>query len=247
MDMNGKSILVVDDELDLREIIASEFEFQGATVYQAENVAAAVKILEDNHIDLVISDIRMPGATGIDLLDIVKTKNISVPPVILITGFADITLEDAFNRGAEALINKPFKLDDLIETSFRHLLSPSERWSAEIDESSEILQLSFDQNFSEVMNRGDLLIGRGGLSVHFDGERDHLDVNDRLRFEFKFKDMTVSGVGICRWLRGHETESQTTTFLGLEFCYLKKPSLEMVSSFIGQKKTLPFIPAQSHR
>lgn len=247
MDMSGKSILVVDDELDLREIIASEFEFQKAQVFQAENVAAALKILESNHIDLVISDIRMPGATGIDLLDMVKVKNISIPPVVLITGFADITLEDAFNRGAEALINKPFKLDDLVDTSFRLLLTPSERWSKEVNDSSESLHLTFDKNFSDVMNKGDFLVGRGGLSVHFDGVRDRIDINDRVQFEFIFKDMTVSGVGICRWLRGHESGNHSTTFLGLEFCYLKKPSLDMVSNLIGAKKMLSFIPAQPAR
>ncbi len=247
MDMLGKSILVVDDELDLREIIASEFEFQKASVFQAENVAAAIKILEDNRIDLVISDIRMPGATGIDLLDMVKAKNISIPPVILITGFADITLEDAFNRGAEALINKPFKLDDLVETSFRLLLSPTDRWSQETQDSSEVLQLKFPKKFSEVMNTGDFLVGRGGVSVHFDGIRDRIDVNDRIKFEFEFTDMTVSGVGICRWLRGHETASESTTFLGLEFCYLTKPSLDIMFTLIGKQKNLPFIPAQPSR
>lgn len=244
MDMNGKMILVVDDELDLREIIASEFEFQGAKVFQAENVSAAIKVLESNSIDLVISDIRMPGATGIDLLDIIKTKNIIIPPIILITGFADITLEDAFNRGAEALINKPFKLDDLIETSFRLLQSPSERWAGEITESKEKLSLSFKEKFSDVIGRGDLLVGRGGVSVHFHGIKDRIDVSDRIEFEFMFSDITVSGVGVCRWVRGYETENRTTTYLGLEFYYLKKQSLELVSHLIGQNKTLSFIPAQ---
>lgn len=245
MDLNGKMILVVDDELDLREIIASEFEFQGAKVFQAENVSAAIKVLESNSIDLVISDIRMPGATGIDLLDMIKTKNIIIPPIVLITGFADITLEDAFNHGAEALINKPFKLDDLIETSFRLLQTPLKRWSSEITDSKEKLSLSFSEKFSEVIGKGDLLIGRGGVSVHFDGVRDRIDVNDRIEFEFKFSDITVSGIGICRWLRRHETENQSRTYLGIEFYYLKKQSLELVSHFIGQNKTLSFIPAQS--
>ncbi|MFY7992512.1 MAG: response regulator [Bacteriovoracaceae bacterium] len=247
MDMNGKMILVVDDEFDLREIMASEFDFLGAKVFQAENVNAAIKILESNSIDLVISDIRMPGATGIDLLNAIKIKNIVVPPIVLITGFADITLEDAFNRGAEALINKPFKLDDLIETSFRLLQTPSERWSSEMTDSKEKLSLSFSEKFSEVIGKGDLLIGRGGVSLHFDGVRDHIEVNDRIEFEFKFSDITVSGVGICRWVRGHETENRSRTYIGIEFYYLKKESLEVVSHFIGQNKTLSFIPAQPQK
>lgn len=247
MNMNGKSILVVDDELDLREIIASEFEFQGASVFQAENVSMAIKVLEENKIDLVISDIRMPGATGIDLLDMMKTKNISIPPIVLITGFADITLEDAFNRGAEALINKPFKLDDLVDTSFRLLLSPSERWGKEINESEEKLSLNFNGKFSEVVRKGDLLVGRGGMSVHFGGVRERIDINDRVQFDFKFQDMIVSGVGVCRWVRGNDSDGQSSTYLGLEFFYLQKPSLDVVSDHIGKDKTLPFIPALPNR
>jgi CheY-like chemotaxis protein len=247
MNMNGKYILVVDDELDLREIIASEFEFQEASVFQAENVAAAIKILETNKIDLVISDIRMPGATGIDLLDMMKAKNIAIPPIVLITGFADITLEDAFDRGAEALINKPFKLDDLVETSFRLLLSPEERWGTEINESEEKLTLQFNEKFNDVIVKGDLLVGRGGLSVHFDGIRDRIDINDRIQFDFKFTDVVVSGVGVCRWVRGHESVGHSSTYLGLEFFYLQKTSLDIVSGHIEQDKKLPFIPALPNR
>lgn len=243
MSMSGKAILVVDDELDLREIIASEFEFQGAVVFQAENVASAIQILESQSIDLVISDIRMPGATGIDLLDIMKTKNIVIPPIVLITGFADITLEDAFNRGAEALINKPFKLDDLVETSLRLLLTPDERWGKEVEESGEKLTLEFDQKFADILGRGDLLIGRGGVSLKFNGAKDNLDINDRVQFEFKFQDLTVSGVGVCRWSRAQELEGRATTYFGIEFYYLKRPSLDVVSHHIGEHKTLSFIPA----
>ncbi len=62
----------------------------GANVSQAGNIMAADGILKQKQIDLIISDIRMPGGTGVDLLKTVKARNILNPPVILITGFADI-------------------------------------------------------------------------------------------------------------------------------------------------------------
>lgn len=247
MNFTGKKILVVDDEFDLREIITSEFEFQGAIVFQAENVTAAVKILENEEINLVISDIRMPGATGVDLLDMMKVKNVAIPPIVLITGFADITLEDAFNRGAEALINKPFKLDDLIETSSRLLLTPDIRWNQKVEISEEKLEVTFKGTLSESIKRGDILLGRGGMSVHIDGNRERIDLNDMIQFEFKFDDVKISGAGVCRWVRGHESESHARIYLGLEFHYLQAATLEFVSSHVGQNKILPFIPAQPQR
>src|SRR5665647_59379 len=127
--LKGKTILVVDDEVDLRDIVASEFEYMGAVVHQAENIAVAQKLLNAQNVDLVVSDIRMPGGTGIDLLAFIKNRDVFDPPIILITGFADITTEEAFNKGAEALLNKPFKLDDLIKLAVKYTSPLEERFN----------------------------------------------------------------------------------------------------------------------
>jgi len=113
--LQNKTLLIVDDEPDLRGILSSELEYLGAKVYQAENVTAAKLIIDQHHIDLVISDIRMPGETGIDLLNYIKSKSSDAPPVILITGFADITNQSAIEKGAAALLSKPFLLEDLFQ------------------------------------------------------------------------------------------------------------------------------------
>jgi CheY-like chemotaxis protein len=113
----SKTILVVDDELDLREIIASEFEYLGAKVYLANGVLAAKDILSLEKIDLIISDIRMPGGSGIDLLDYVKNQSMFKTSVILISGFADICFEEALSKGVDGYISKPFQLDEIIVTA----------------------------------------------------------------------------------------------------------------------------------
>ncbi len=113
--LQNKTLLIVDDEPDLRGILSSELEYLGAKVYQAENVSAAKFIIDQHHIDLVISDIRMPGGTGIDLLNYIKSKSSDAPPVILITGFADISNKSAIEKGAAALLSKPFLLEDLFQ------------------------------------------------------------------------------------------------------------------------------------
>ncbi len=117
----SKTILIVDDEIDLREIIASEFEYLGAKVYLANSVHIAKVILSQEKIDLVISDIRMPGETGIDLLDFVKNQKMLNTSVILISGFSDISIDEAFSKGVDGYISKPFQLDEIIETAWKCL------------------------------------------------------------------------------------------------------------------------------
>jgi len=109
MGLSGKIVLIVDDEKDLCDIIAAELSSAGAQPVSVHNVAEARKYLAKSHVDLVVSDIRMPKASGVELLDSVE-KSL---PVVLMTGFSDITVPEALARGARAVVSKPFDLDEL--------------------------------------------------------------------------------------------------------------------------------------
>ncbi len=112
--LNGKTVLIVDDEKDLCEIIAIELLVTGANPVQAHTVKEALERISQGNVDLVISDIRMPGDSGVDLLDTLRLRGDKLP-VILITGFADISEHEAMKRGAGAIVSKPFDLDDLFK------------------------------------------------------------------------------------------------------------------------------------
>jgi CheY-like chemotaxis protein len=119
----GVKILVVDDEPDLRDIISSRFQMEGSQVTLAENSESALKVLSGTHFDAVISDIRMPGGSGIELLEALQAMQSkdslkTVPAFILISGFSDLARKDALARGAAALLVKPFDLDDMITAVF---------------------------------------------------------------------------------------------------------------------------------
>lgn len=231
--LKGKTLLVVDDETDLRDIVASELEFMGAKVFQAENISNAQKILAQNHIDLIVSDIRMPGGTGIDLLDVVKAKDTDVPPVILITGFADITTEDAFNKGAEALLNKPFKLDDLIKMVVRYTSPFDGRFK---EEGSSQKKLSVELDKSKVQ------FGRGGLAMEFDTAGKKFDIGELVEFNFNYGDEHYEGNAICRWLRqlDHGTNK---AIIGLEFMNLNTQTLGQFQKINAGKTVVPYIPS----
>lgn len=136
MNLTNKKILVVDDEKDIIEIIATELLALGAIPIIAHNVSAALKCIESNDIALVISDIRMPGSSGVELLDSIRKARVDLP-VILVTGFADLSVAEALARGAEAMLYKPFELDTLFELVERLVKPLTERWHRAVTAETE--------------------------------------------------------------------------------------------------------------
>lgn len=114
----GKNILIVDDEPDLREITAFEFEMKGATVFTAASGNEAFSFLssKDSEIHLVVSDVRMPDGTGEELLKKMNDAGLlDATKIVLVTGFADLTREAAIEGGALELFYKPVDWPKLLE------------------------------------------------------------------------------------------------------------------------------------
>lgn len=119
--MKTKTILVVDDEATIVSIIGKALERASYQVLTAGHHKAAFALLKDTPVDLVISDVMMPYAGGFDLVEMMKadekTKQI---PVILVTGM-DKEILNASLIQADAVIQKPFDLDDLMAVVNGHL------------------------------------------------------------------------------------------------------------------------------
>ena len=109
------SILVVDDETELRGLISEFLKRRGFVVFQAENITQAASLLESGQIQLVVSDIRMPGGDGTQLLKSIQASPKPVP-VILISGYSDVSADEAVRLGAFAYLQKPFGFKNLLET-----------------------------------------------------------------------------------------------------------------------------------
>jgi signal transduction histidine kinase len=105
------TILVVDDEKIIRELCTQVLrDYQ---VFQASNCEEALRIYEREQIDLILSDIIMPGSSGIDLLKQVKTQDPNAT-VLMMTGFADReVILSALKEDADDFINKPLNLIQL--------------------------------------------------------------------------------------------------------------------------------------
>lgn len=112
---NGKhSVLVVDDEEEILELLKYVMELERFKVFAASSAEEALDILKTNRVNAVVSDIMLPQMSGFDLMTVVKDKYENTP-VILITAYGgQYTPKVAMDAGADGYFLKPFKNVDLI-------------------------------------------------------------------------------------------------------------------------------------
>jgi putative nucleotidyltransferase with HDIG domain len=112
----NEQILVVDDEEMIRELLFSALQQENYVCHLAANVDEAFTILETQRIDLVISDIMMPGRTGVDLLRDLKKIDAEIA-VLMITGISDMnTALECIHLGADDYLTKPFGISRVMLT-----------------------------------------------------------------------------------------------------------------------------------
>ena len=111
---NKPSIMLVEDNLDLLDFLAKDLTTD-YLVFKAENAELALKIIETENVNLIISDVMMPGMDGFSLCEKLKTDlSTSHIPVILLTSKAAMTAKiEGLESGADAYIGKPFSMEHL--------------------------------------------------------------------------------------------------------------------------------------
>jgi len=109
-------ILVVDDEEQMRDLLAKVLERKGYQVAVSADGSEALALLEREPVDLVVTDVRMPGLDGMEALRAIKELNPETI-VLIMTGFGSIDQAvQAVKEGAYDYINKPFKIDEMLLT-----------------------------------------------------------------------------------------------------------------------------------
>lgn len=107
-------VLFVDDDDDLRHATAQSLTLAGLTVVTATGGAAALREIEQGFEGVVVTDMRMPGIDGLELMARVVARDPDMP-VILVSGHADVaSAVDALRRGAYDVLEKPFAVDHLV-------------------------------------------------------------------------------------------------------------------------------------
>jgi len=110
-----QTILLVDDELPIIDVLENRLALENFSVFTATRVIEALEILNNQEVDLVISDMKMPNLGGMDLLREIRMKHPGLP-VIFMTAYATISdTVHAIKSGAADYITKPFNGNDLIK------------------------------------------------------------------------------------------------------------------------------------
>jgi CheY-like chemotaxis protein len=239
MRLKNKTILVADDEPGIREFIRDELEFEGAQVFEANNGAEAAVIAKTEKIDVVISDIRMPGGDGIQLLKEIKAANAHVPIVLFMTGFSDLPIDVAYQLGADAIYPKPFNLSDLVLKVVEVLETPEVRYGKDGEECKAHVEKIFSSLHSAIQSK-EIGLGRGGIFLK-DADA---HVGEACRFMIRFESgelLLLEGVGTVRWVRSSSLDPSLRG-MGIEFQYLPEPIRGSVLSLIHQLNPVAYIP-----
>ena len=107
-------LLVVDDDQGMRENLAELFESLGYEVRTAANTPEALALLDDGQVDLLLTDYKMPGPTGLELIEQAR-RRIPGLRAVLMTAFGDSFTEIESRRlGVAGYLSKPFEADEVV-------------------------------------------------------------------------------------------------------------------------------------
>ncbi len=106
-------ILVVDDEADIRKVVSLLLKNKGYSVIEASNGSAAIDIVKQDDVDLIIMDIMMPKMSGVEATK--KIRELSVAPVLFLTARSFVAdKERAYSSGGDDYVVKPFSSAELL-------------------------------------------------------------------------------------------------------------------------------------
>jgi two-component system, NtrC family, response regulator AtoC len=109
-----RRVLIVDDEQNLRHMLQTLLKREGYEPVGVPSVESALRELAERPYDVIITDLRMPGQSGMDLVDEIRRRNLGTTIVVMTAyGSRDIAIE-AMKRGAYDYISKPFEADELV-------------------------------------------------------------------------------------------------------------------------------------
>ncbi len=242
-----KEILVVDDERELCEVISEILEESGYKVTRAFDAPSALDLVKHHSYDAVLTDIVMPGTSGKELLQQIKAIDVNKPRVLLMTGFTKLSLEEAYDLGAEAVLNKPVPTENLLVALERLLKdAPSalprgkERFQFDAKVEFEFDNRKIPSGVSKMVN-----LGRGGMFIQLEGP--FPKVGEMMNFRITFYEPefgSLRGKAVCRWVRDTPTE-EVPAGVGVEFMELDSGSSSTLLSLLNNLKIKAYIPRSS--
>ena len=144
------NILIVDDESSIRDSMREYVEMSGFKAFTATSAEEALKLLKRDDIEVVITDIQLPGIDGLDLTDRVKRHH--DVDVIVMTGYsADYSYEEAIRKGASDFVFKPVKYEELL-LRLKRVLRERQMTKERIQMLDKLKKLSITDGLTKLYN-----------------------------------------------------------------------------------------------
>jgi DNA-binding response OmpR family regulator len=124
-------IMIIEDDEEMRSLMKDFFEEEGFETDSVSNGVDALRMLSKDHFDLVITDIRMPGLTGLDILPRIRSLKPETPIIVMTAYGSDDVRRRSLERGATTYLEKPIHLSKL-RTVIREMVlrkSLEQTWS----------------------------------------------------------------------------------------------------------------------
>ena len=109
-------ILVVDDDAGIRENIADLLSSENYEVVSAANADEAMRVLESQRVDLLLTDFQMPGRNGVELIEAARRANHRVPAILMTAYLYVFEQMDERRREGVTLLRKPFDAEEILQT-----------------------------------------------------------------------------------------------------------------------------------
>ncbi|MGE4130834.1 MAG: response regulator [Bdellovibrionales bacterium] len=242
----NKSVLVVDDDEDFRKALVFLLNREKYKVEEADSGASALPKVKSGKYDLVLSDVRMPNMDGVEFLKELRKIYPETPFFLFISGYNELTLEEAYDLGAAGLYPKPFNRKELLQ-AVRHFSSlDSDKWIHRPPRYRADLEVALEFGNVDAAIKTKLFnIGRGGAFIRM--EEGLPAAGTQVTFSISFAEqveLQLTGVGIVRWVRNESGESkgEYPRGFGIEFLFVDEPGRSNLRSLLEHLDRRQFIP-----
>lgn len=237
------TLLLVDDESALLNILSSRFHSYGAQVFTALNGKEALEILSKQSIDIVITDLQMPVMNGIELLIETRKSNSLTPYIFFSTAYAENNeLEDYFSKGVNYVFNKPLDTKVVFDLAKKMMSGRELAWSKQTTQWPHYkIQKQFS-NINESIKNHEFHLGNYGFFLSL--QDDLLPLYSLVHFKIEFKEgniKNIEGTGSIQWTR-EVSKRDSPKGMGI---FIETLSLECLKNCItyinslAQKSTIP--------
>lgn len=237
MELKDASVLLVEDEPVLRELMGAWIGRVVGKIFCAADGAEALHLITTHKIDLIISDVRMPVIDGVALIKKINAAREPGPRVIFITGFSDLTLREAHDLGAEAVLEKPVTREDLLHEARRSLAEPDELWCKPPAVAAHMHLKTDFESLAAALQEKRIAFGRRGFCIEAASALHTGPIDFTLGF--KADKRVLSGQGTVRWIAPQDKQA------GVEITHLDDAGRSWMIQLVQQDQPRPFIPGST--